>query len=107
MISMPPPWDGNEVMRFHESAADPRKNRVHLDVHAAPGLVGEERMAALETECAALSGMGTTEARSGKRAAAGRFAGLTNGLVRRVKRAIESDPRLPPPCGGTSSGGSY
>ncbi len=27
------------------------KNRVHLDVRAAPGLQGEERMAALETEC--------------------------------------------------------
>jgi hypothetical protein len=27
------------------------KNRVHLDVRAAPGLDGEERMAALETEC--------------------------------------------------------
>jgi len=27
------------------------KNRLHLDVRAAPGLQGEERMAALEAEC--------------------------------------------------------
>lgn len=27
------------------------KNRVHLDVRAAPGLEGEERMTALEAEC--------------------------------------------------------
>ncbi|GAA2087660.1 VOC family protein [Brevibacterium salitolerans] len=34
------------------------KNRVHLDVRAAPGLVGEERMAALEAECARLVAAG-------------------------------------------------
>jgi hypothetical protein len=31
------------------------ENRVHLDVRAAPGLDGEERMAALEAECDRLS----------------------------------------------------
>jgi catechol 2,3-dioxygenase-like lactoylglutathione lyase family enzyme len=36
------------------------KNRVHLDVRAAPGLTGEERMAALETECERLVGLGAT-----------------------------------------------
>ena len=36
------------------------KNRVHLDVRAAPGLVGDERMAALETECARLLSLGAT-----------------------------------------------
>ncbi|QWF24390.1 VOC family protein [Nocardioides sp. LMS-CY] len=36
------------------------KNRVHLDVRAAPGLAGEERMAALEAECARLVGLGAT-----------------------------------------------
>lgn len=36
------------------------KNRVHLDVRAAPGLQGEERMAALETECARLVALGGT-----------------------------------------------
>ena len=34
------------------------KNRVHLDVRAAPGLEGEARMAALETEAARLVGLG-------------------------------------------------
>ena len=36
------------------------KNRVHLDVRAAPGLEGEERMAALETECERLVALGAT-----------------------------------------------
>lgn len=34
------------------------KNRVHLDIRAAPGLDGDERMAALETECDRLVGLG-------------------------------------------------
>jgi hypothetical protein len=34
------------------------KNRVHLDVRAAPGLAGEERLAALETECERLVALG-------------------------------------------------
>jgi catechol 2,3-dioxygenase-like lactoylglutathione lyase family enzyme len=34
------------------------KNRVHLDVRAAPGLEGEARMAALEAECDRLVGLG-------------------------------------------------
>ncbi len=36
------------------------KNRVHLDVRAAPGLTGEERMAALEAECERLVALGAT-----------------------------------------------
>lgn len=36
------------------------KNRVHLDVRAAPGLRGDERMAALEAECARLVALGAT-----------------------------------------------
>jgi Glyoxalase-like domain len=36
------------------------KNRVHLDVRAAPGLQGDERMAALEAECERLVGLGGT-----------------------------------------------
>ena len=36
------------------------KNRVHLDVRAAPGLEGEERMAALEAECERLMSLGAT-----------------------------------------------
>lgn len=34
------------------------KNRVHLDVRAAPGLEGDERMAALEAECGRLVSLG-------------------------------------------------
>ena len=34
------------------------KNRVHLDLRAAPGLEGEERMAALEAECERLVALG-------------------------------------------------
>ena len=36
------------------------KNRVHLDVRAAPGLKGDERMAALEAECDRLVALGAT-----------------------------------------------
>ncbi|GAB4586332.1 VOC family protein [Nocardia sp. IFM 10818] len=36
------------------------KNRVHLDVRVATGLVGEERLAALEAECARLIPLGAT-----------------------------------------------
>lgn len=39
------------------------KNRVHLDVRAAPGLQGEERMAALEAECHRLVALGATRLR--------------------------------------------
>ena len=39
------------------------KNRVHLDVRAAPGLQGEERMAALETECDRLVALGARRLR--------------------------------------------
>ena len=36
------------------------KNRLHLDVRAAPGLAGDERMAALEAECERLLALGAT-----------------------------------------------
>jgi hypothetical protein len=39
------------------------KNRVHLDVRAAPGLEGEERMAALEAEAERLVALGATRVR--------------------------------------------
>ena len=39
------------------------KNRVHLDVRAAPGLEGDERMAALEAECERLVVLGATRLR--------------------------------------------
>jgi hypothetical protein len=39
------------------------KNRVHLDVRVGTGLVGEERVAALEAECARLIALGATRVR--------------------------------------------
>lgn len=36
------------------------KNRVHLDVRAAPGLEGDERMTALEAEAERLVALGAT-----------------------------------------------
>jgi len=36
------------------------KNRLHLDVRAAPGLEGDERMAVLEAECERLVALGAT-----------------------------------------------
>ncbi|HOQ52194.1 MAG TPA: VOC family protein [Micropruina sp.] len=36
------------------------KNRMHLDVRAAPGLKGEERLSALEAECSRLLALGAT-----------------------------------------------
>ncbi|KAA1429382.1 VOC family protein [Nocardioides antri] len=39
------------------------KNRVHLDLRAAPGLEGDERMAALETECERLVALGASRVR--------------------------------------------
>jgi hypothetical protein len=39
------------------------KNRLHLDVRAAPGLHGDERMAPLEAECERLVGLGATRLR--------------------------------------------
>ncbi len=39
------------------------KNRVHLDLRAAPGLEGDERMTALESECERLVDLGATRFR--------------------------------------------
>lgn len=39
------------------------KNRVHLDVRAGTGLVGEERLAVLEAECARLVALGAVRGR--------------------------------------------
>jgi hypothetical protein len=39
------------------------KNRLHLDVRVGTGLVGEERVAALEAECARLIPLGATRVR--------------------------------------------
>ena len=39
------------------------KNRLHLDVRVGTGLVGEERLAALEAECARLTALGAVRVR--------------------------------------------
>ena len=39
------------------------KNRVHLDVRVGTGLVGRERLAALEAESARLVALGATQVR--------------------------------------------
>jgi len=54
--------DGEGPRLFFQRVAEDKvaKNRVHLDVRAAPGLEGEERMAALEAECERLVALGAT-----------------------------------------------
>lgn len=54
--------DGNGPRLFFQQVPEDKvaKNRVHLDVRAAPGLQGEERMAALEAECDRLVALGAT-----------------------------------------------
>jgi catechol 2,3-dioxygenase-like lactoylglutathione lyase family enzyme len=45
---------------FFQKVPEPKaaKNRVHLDVRAAPGLAGDARLAALEAECERLVAVG-------------------------------------------------
>jgi Glyoxalase-like domain len=52
--------DGTGPRLFFQQVPEDKvaKNRVHLDVRAAPGLQGEERMAALEAECQRLLALG-------------------------------------------------
>jgi hypothetical protein len=54
--------DGRGPRVFFQQVPESKatKNRVHLDVRAAPGLEGEKRMAALETECDRLLALGAT-----------------------------------------------
>src|SRR5208282_3415270 len=49
----------------HESLSEGKvvKNRLHLDVRAGTGLVGAERLAALEAECARLAALGAVRMR--------------------------------------------
>ena len=57
--------DGDGPRVFFEQVPEDKvaKNRVHLDVRAAPGLAGEERMAALEAECDRLVALGAVRVR--------------------------------------------
>ncbi|MFE9394020.1 VOC family protein [Streptomyces flavidovirens] len=57
--------DGNGPRLFFRQVPEDKvaKNRVHIDVRAAPGLEGEKRMAALEAECERLVALGATRIR--------------------------------------------
>lgn len=58
------PPDGVEAPRlFFQRVPESKvaKNRVHLDVRAAPGLEGAERMARLEEVCAELTALGARQ----------------------------------------------
>jgi Glyoxalase-like domain len=63
--------DGHGPRLFFQQVPEDKvaKNRVHLDVRAAPGLQGEERMAALEAECDRLVALGATRVRRDEPAA--------------------------------------
>lgn len=58
------PVDGDGPRVFFQRVPEGKtvKNRVHLDVRAAPGLTGDERMAALESEAARLEAIGASRA---------------------------------------------
>ncbi|CAN7485453.1 VOC family protein [Knoellia sp. LjRoot47] len=57
--------DGDGPRVFFQQVPEDKvaKNRVHLDVRAAPGLDGDERMAALEAECERLVALGARRLR--------------------------------------------
>ena len=68
--SLPPEQQGSAFACIDPSGVGPRlffqrvperkvvKNRLHLDVRVGTGLVGEERLAVLEAECARLVALG-------------------------------------------------
>ena len=57
--------EGNGPRLFFQKVPEGKtvKNRLHLDIRAAPGLEGEHRMAALEQEAQRLVGLGATRVR--------------------------------------------
>ena len=73
--ALPPERQGSAFACVDPSGAGPRlffqrvpegkvvKNRLHLDVRVGTGLVGEERLAALEAECARLVALGAVRVR--------------------------------------------
>lgn len=61
--SVDPDGDGPRLFFQKVPEGKSAKNRVHLDVRAAPGLEGEARMAALEAECERLVALGATRVR--------------------------------------------
>jgi Glyoxalase-like domain len=58
-----PEGDGPRLFFQKVPEGKTAKNRVHLDVRAAPGLEGQDRMAALEAECERLVALGATRLR--------------------------------------------
>ncbi len=58
------PVDGDGPRVFFQRVPEGKtvKNRVHLDVRAAPGLTGDERMQTLEAEASRLEGLGASRA---------------------------------------------
>jgi hypothetical protein len=75
VVPAPPEDQGSWSACVDPSGAGPRlffqrvpegkvvKNRLHLDVRVGTGLVGEERLAALEAECARLVALGAVRVR--------------------------------------------
>jgi hypothetical protein len=73
--ALPPEHQGSWFACIDPSGAGPRlffqrvpegkvvKNRLHLDVRVGTGLVGEQRLAALEAECARLVALGAVRVR--------------------------------------------
>ena len=73
--SLPPEHQGSWFACIDPSGVGPRlffqrvpegkvvKNRLHLDVRVGTGLVGEERLATLEAECARLVALGAVRVR--------------------------------------------
>src|ERR1700745_1480454 len=73
--TLPPEQQGSAFACVDPSGVGPRlffqrvpegkvvKNRVHLDVRVGTGLVGEERLATLEAECARLVALGAVRVR--------------------------------------------
>ncbi|MFI7551452.1 VOC family protein [Micromonospora sediminimaris] len=57
--------EGHSPRLFFQQVPEDKiiKNRVHLDVRAAPGLTGAERMAALQAESDRLVALGATQVR--------------------------------------------
>ena len=73
--ALPPEHQGSAFASHASSGVGPQlffqrvpegkvvKNRLHLDVRVGTGLVGEERLAALEAECARLVALGAVRVR--------------------------------------------
>ena len=73
--ALPPEYQGSAFACVDPSGIGPRlffqrvpegkvvKNRLHLDVRIATGLIGESRLAALEAECARLVALGAKRVR--------------------------------------------